>query len=83
MIGSGSTREDYLLHLKSVSDMSSSINYRKVDYLIYFSLGEKDESLIITITDGINHLWARELDYEEFKEHRKKIGLEGPYETFF
>jgi hypothetical protein len=76
-------REDFNTNIKILADMSNSTKYKNNDYLLFFSLGERDESLIITITEGFNYLWAKELDFDDFEKIRKDLGFQGTYANFF
>jgi hypothetical protein len=76
-------KTEFIQGLKQLVDLSNSVKYKNVEYLIFFSLGEEDDSLIITITDGFNYLWAKELDYNDFNALRKTLGLEGTYANYF
>jgi hypothetical protein len=78
-----SKKEDFILGIKSVADTSNSFKHQNKDYLLFFSLGDEEESLIVTITDGLNYLWAKELDISDFEQIRKTLGLEGSFENFF
>lgn len=83
MQAAGSKKEDFVLGIKSVSDTSNSFKHQNKDYLLFFSLGDEEETLIVTITDGLNYLWAKELDMTDFEQIRKTLGLEGSFENFF
>lgn len=76
-------KDDFILGIKFVADTSNSFKHQGKDYLLFFSLGDEEESLIVTITDGLNYLWAKELDMTDFDQIRKDLGLEGSFENFF
>ena len=69
--------------IRLMMDISNSFTHKEKEYLLFFSLGEEGDSLVITITEGLNYLWAKELDMGDFDQIRKDLGLEGSFENFF
>jgi len=76
-------KQDFIKGIKFVSETSNSFKHQNKEYMLFFTLGEEEESLVFTITDGLNYLWAKELDIADFTQMRKDLGLEGTFENFF
>jgi len=76
-------KDDFILGIKFIADTSNSFKHQSKEYMLFFALGEEEESLVITISDGLNYLWAKELDQSDFEQIRKDLGLEGTFENFF
>jgi len=79
----GALREEYLNFLNTLSDTTNLVRLKNTDYLIIFNVGESQDSLLITITDGLNLIWPKELEFDDFQDIRKKIGIEGTYQNYF
>jgi len=77
------TKDDFVIGIKFIADTSNSFKHQNKEYMLFFALGEEEESLVITISDGLNYLWAKELDQSDFEQIRKDLGLEGTFENFF
>ncbi len=82
-ISDNEKKQDFNQGIKFVAETSSSLKYQNKEYLIYFNLGEEEESIVFTITDGLNYLWAKEFDMGDFDHIRKELGLEGSFENYF
>lgn len=78
-----SQKEDFLTNLSSLADISSTAKFRNEEYVLLINIGESNDTAIITITEGLNHLWVKELGFVDFQEIRKSIGIEGNYATYF
>jgi len=76
-------KHDFIKGIKFVSETSNAFKHQNKEYMLFFTLGEEEESLVFTITDGLNYLWAKELDIADFSQMRKDLGLEGTFENFF
>ena len=69
------SKEEYTQHLSSLADISSATKFDKDDYVLLSTIGEDHNSIILTITDGLQNLWVKDLSFEDFEEIRKSIGL--------
>jgi len=76
-------RVEYLNFLNTLCDTTNLVRLKNTDYLIIFNVGESHDSLLITITDGLNLIWPKELEFDDFQDIRKKIGIEGTYQNYF
>lgn len=77
------TREDFREHLSCLVGISSVCKFRNTEYLLTVNYGDTEESVIFTVTEAFNHLWVKELDFADFEEIRKTIGMQGKYQNYF
>ena len=76
-------KEEYNNFINILNDTTNLVKFKNQDYLIFLNLDDSLDTLLITITDGLSLIWPKELNFEDFQEIRKKIGMEGDYHNFF